>query len=93
MVALDDNLRAWRPARGREATHCWGDEHHVLSLALRSAPTANLDTSSARTVMGTLTRLNEELGVTILFVSHDPDDMRYAGRVVRLSDGRLRPEE
>lgn len=56
-------------------------------------PTANLDTRSAHTVMGTLTRLNQELGVTILFVSHDPDDERYAGRVVRLRDGRLSGEE
>jgi putative ABC transport system ATP-binding protein len=52
-------------------------------------PTANLDTRSAAIVMGTLTRLNETLGVTTLFVSHDPADTRYATRVVTLVDGRL----
>ncbi len=52
-------------------------------------PTANLDSVSARTVMQTLQRLNETLGVTVVFVSHDPDDARYATRLIHLSDGRI----
>lgn len=52
-------------------------------------PTANLDSLSGATVMETFQRLNRDLGVTILFVSHDPDDGRYASRVVRLRDGVL----
>ncbi|HEY8044691.1 MAG TPA: ABC transporter ATP-binding protein [Streptosporangiaceae bacterium] len=52
-------------------------------------PTANLDTRSAQTVMQTLRRLNETLGVTVVFVSHDPDDARYASQLVHLSDGKL----
>jgi len=55
-------------------------------------PTANLDTASAATVMQTLWRLNGTLGVTVVFVSHDPDDARYATRLVHLSDGRLRED-
>jgi putative ABC transport system ATP-binding protein len=51
-------------------------------------PTANLDTASARTVMETLRKLNQTLGVTVLFVSHDPDDARYATQLVHLSDGK-----
>jgi putative ABC transport system ATP-binding protein len=50
-------------------------------------PTANLDSLSARTVMETLRRLNRELGVTVLFVSHDPEDAQYARRLVQLKDG------
>lgn len=56
-------------------------------------PTANLDSLSARTVMETLVRLNEELRVTILFVSHDPDDKKYAQRLIYLKDGKLSKEE
>jgi len=43
-------------------------------------------------VMETLSRLNRERGVTVIFVSHDPDDSRYAARIVQLRDGRLAAE-
>jgi putative ABC transport system ATP-binding protein len=52
-------------------------------------PTANLDSISARTVMQTLRELNDRLGVTVVFVSHDPDDAQYATRLIHLSDGTL----
>ena len=55
-------------------------------------PTANLDSISGRIVMETLSRLNRERGVTVIFVSHDPDDSRYAARIVQLRDGRLAAE-
>ncbi len=52
-------------------------------------PTANLDTASAQTVMQTLQKLNDALHVTVLFVSHDPDDARYATELIHLSDGKI----
>jgi putative ABC transport system ATP-binding protein len=52
-------------------------------------PTANLDSVSGGAVMETLMGLNRRLGVTVVFVSHDLDDRRYAGRVLFLRDGRL----
>jgi putative ABC transport system ATP-binding protein len=55
-------------------------------------PCANLDSISSEVVMETLLRLNKELGITILFVSHDPDDKKYAGRLIFLKDGRQVPE-
>ena len=39
--------------------------------------------------METLARTNEELGVTIVFVSHDPDHRRYANHLLYLRDGEL----
>ena len=59
------------------------------AIVYADEPTANLDSVSARTVMQTLARLNQELGVTVVFVSHDPDDSAYARRLVELSDGAL----
>jgi putative ABC transport system ATP-binding protein len=56
-------------------------------------PTANLDTASARTVMETLRKLNNDLGVTVLFVSHDPDDAQYARQLIHLSDGKISGEQ
>lgn len=58
-------------------------------IVFADEPTANLDSQSARTVMETLRELNRRLQVTILFVSHDPDDARYATRLVHLADGKL----
>jgi putative ABC transport system ATP-binding protein len=52
-------------------------------------PTANLDSASARTVMQTLRQLRDTLGVTVVFVSHDPDDAQYATQLIRLGDGRI----
>ncbi len=58
-------------------------------VLLADEPCANLDTISSQSVMETLVRLNSELGVTIIFVSHDPGDRKYARSVIVLSDGRI----
>ena len=39
--------------------------------------------------METLVRLNRELKVTIVFVSHDPADKKYAEKIITLSDGKI----
>lgn len=58
-------------------------------VLLADEPCANLDTTSSELVMETLVRLNRELNVTIIFVSHDPTDRQYAQTVIMLSDGRI----
>jgi putative ABC transport system ATP-binding protein len=55
-------------------------------------PCANLDTISSEVVMETLLKLNRDLGITIVFVSHDPDDKKYAKRLIFLKDGKQVPE-
>jgi putative ABC transport system ATP-binding protein len=52
-------------------------------------PTASLDSASAATVMQTLRALRDDLGVTVVFVSHDPDDAQYATQLIHLADGRV----
>ncbi len=52
-------------------------------------PTANLDTASGRTVLEALSQLNRELGVTVLYVTHDPAESTYASRQIHLEDGVL----
>jgi putative ABC transport system ATP-binding protein len=59
------------------------------AVVFADEPTANLDSISGGVVMETLTRLNRELGVTVVFVSHDPDDSEYASRLIHLKDGVL----
>lgn len=52
-------------------------------------PTANLDTASANIVMETIRRLNKKTGVTVIFVSHNPDDKKYADELIFLRDGKI----
>ena len=59
-------------------------------VLLADEPCANLDTVSSNMVMETLVRLNRELKVTVVFVSHDPTDNKYADTIITLSDGNSR---
>jgi putative ABC transport system ATP-binding protein len=58
-------------------------------VVLADEPCANLDTISSKMVMDTLVRLNCDLKVTIIFVSHDPADKQYADTIITLSDGKI----
>lgn len=59
------------------------------SLILADEPTGNLDTQTSREIMEIFTRLNEEEGITIILVTHEPDIAHYAKRLVRFVDGRV----
>src|SRR3972149_428620 len=61
-------------------------------VLLADEPCANLDTLSSKLVMETLVRLNQELKVTVIFVSHDPADKQYARREIVLRAAKIREE-
>ncbi|HET6635123.1 MAG TPA: ABC transporter ATP-binding protein, partial [Streptomyces sp.] len=52
-------------------------------------PTGNLDSRSGAEVLGFLRRSVDELGQTIVMVTHDPVAAAYADRVLYLADGRI----
>ncbi|MCZ7382566.1 MAG: ABC transporter ATP-binding protein [Candidatus Methanoperedens sp.] len=52
-------------------------------------PTANLDSASSKQIIELFQKLNRETGLTILMVTHEPDDMKYVSTVVWLKDGEL----
>ena len=52
-------------------------------------PTANLDTISSKSVLEIFKNLNEKDGITIVMVTHEEEELIYASRKIRLSDGRL----
>ena len=62
-------------------------------LLLADEPSANLDSTTTEELLGLLTRINQEHGVTILTATHDPVVMSYAGRHVQLRDGRIVSDE
>ncbi len=56
-------------------------------------PTANLDSDSSKQVIELFQKLNREIGLTILMVTHEPDDMKHVRRIVWLKDGELAERE
>ncbi|MEY4248925.1 MAG: hypothetical protein RJA87_558 [Pseudomonadota bacterium] len=50
-------------------------------------PTGDLDRNTANDILGTLQQLNQELGKTIVMVTHDPEAARFAKRTLHLDKG------
>ena len=59
------------------------------ALVLADEPTGALDSQSARLLLDRLEELNQELGATILMVTHDAFTASCCQRVVFLRDGQL----
>lgn len=51
-------------------------------------PTANLDTKASADVLELFQKINRE-GRTIVMITHEQDELKYASRLVKLSDGRI----
>ena len=58
-------------------------------LILADEPTGELDSTTAREILGLFRRVVEEEHVTVLMVSHDPLVNEYVDEVVRLKDGQI----
>ena len=58
------------------------------SIILADEPCGNLDSRSGAEVLEILRRLNQ-VGKTIVMITHNEDTARKAQRLVRISDGRI----
>jgi putative ABC transport system ATP-binding protein len=62
-------------------------------LILADEPTGNLDTKTSIEIMELFVKLNEESGITIALVTHEPDIATYSKRTVRFLDGKIVSDE
>lgn len=62
-------------------------------IIMADEPTGNLDSRAGAEIMTIFQRLNREMGMTVAFVTHDPNIAAHTRRIVRLADGRLVADE
>jgi len=60
---------------------------HQPAILLADELTGNLDSKAAKDVMDSLKDLNEQVGATIMMVTHDPFAASYCKRIVFIKDG------
>ena len=63
------------------------------AIIIADEPTANLDSVSGGNVLDLMRSLNEDMGVTFLFSTHDPMVMERARRIIHLKDGCITQDE
>jgi putative ABC transport system ATP-binding protein len=63
------------------------------AIILADEPTGNLDTKSGQEIIGIFRQLNEERGITIVFVTHDPEIAEQTRRIIRIRDGLVESDE
>ena len=59
------------------------------SILLADEPTGNLDSKTSEEIMGIFQRLNREMGITIIMITHEPDIASFAKRDIHFRDGRI----
>jgi putative ABC transport system ATP-binding protein len=92
IVGLDDR------ARHRPREMSGGQQQRVAiaraivadpKLLLCDEPTGDLDRATAQEILSTLQVLNQELGKTIVMVTHDAEAAKFAKRVLHLDKGQF----
>ena len=63
------------------------------AIILADEPTGNLDSKAGAEVMGIFQTLNQEKGITIILVTHEPDIAEHTRRIVHLYDGKIAKDE
>ena len=59
------------------------------SIIMADEPTGNLDTKSGEEILRVFEKLNNEQGITVIFVTHDPEIAEYGSRTIHLRDGLI----
>ena len=59
------------------------------AIILADEPTGNLDSSTSQDVLGLIKVSGEQLGQTVVMITHNEEIAQMAGRIIRLEDGRI----
>ena len=59
------------------------------AIILADEPTGNLDSSTSQDVLGLIKVSGEQLGQTVVMITHTEEIAQMAGRIIRLEDGRI----
>ncbi len=62
-------------------------------IVLADEPTANLDADNSHHILRTMVELNEKLGTTFIFSTHDAKVIKYLRRKITLIDGKIALDE
>lgn len=65
---------------------------HQPSILMGDEPTGALDSKSAKSLLDTMTKLNQQQQVSILLVTHDPFSASYCQRILFIKDGQIGQE-
>lgn len=94
-VGLGDKLH-------RNAHHLSGGEQQRVAIAralvnnpsllLADEPTGNLDSRTSVEIMDIFQKLNDEHGLTVVIVTHEPDIAQYAKRALEFRDGKMKKD-
>lgn len=59
------------------------------AIILADEPTGNLDTKNSDVVLNMLRQSNQELGQTILMITHNPEAAQFGDRIIHMRDGAI----
>lgn len=59
------------------------------AIVLADEPTGNLDSKNSETVLRMLRQSNQELGQTVLMITHNPEAAEYGDDVIHMRDGQI----
>jgi putative ABC transport system ATP-binding protein len=63
------------------------------SIILADEPTGALDTRTSAEIMAIFQRLNRKNGLTVIFVTHEPEIAYHTRRIIHLRDGLITTDE
>jgi len=64
------------------------------AVVLADEPTGNLDSKNSDIVLAMLRKSNQELGQTVLMITHNPQAATYGDRIIHMRDGQVvNPED
>ncbi len=63
------------------------------AIVLADEPTGNLDSKNSDIVLGMLRQSKQELGQTVLMITHNPEAAKYGDRIIHMRDGEIVPPD